>query len=289
MVAMALEDAAHDEDRLEAELVACFDSMGYEAILLSGKDNPDGKATAYLGGSQRGESQAYAVSLEAKSKQQSGGRVSAKDIGISGVVRHRDEFGCDHTVVVASEFPTGEDDAVVLREARADREACGLRAKARKGRDASITLVRIADLARLVRLVAAKFITLDRLREFFWKCLTPNECKLWIDALAAEEAGTNYHQEILEVIWEEQKGDPLQSVEFSAVRVALRMSKNIQIEQADLIATCQALAMFARNTVRIRSGRSIELRTRPDKVMEEVSESLRKLPAAERKASAFRL
>jgi hypothetical protein len=93
MVARALEDAATDKAKLEVELVECFDNMGLPAIHLGGSNRPDGKADAFLGG-QKGEKLSYSVSLEAKSKQKTEEAVSAKDIGISRVARHRDDFDC---------------------------------------------------------------------------------------------------------------------------------------------------------------------------------------------------
>jgi len=46
IVAQALEDAATDQDKLEEELVASFDSIGFEAVRIGGNGKPDGKADA---------------------------------------------------------------------------------------------------------------------------------------------------------------------------------------------------------------------------------------------------
>jgi hypothetical protein len=47
LIAQALEDAANDQHLLETELVACFDSIGFDAIPLGGNGRPDGRARAY--------------------------------------------------------------------------------------------------------------------------------------------------------------------------------------------------------------------------------------------------
>ncbi len=274
-VAQSLEDASCDESRLERELVACFDSMGFAAVHIGGKGKPDGKADAFLG-TQSGRQLSYSVSLESKSKQDSGKAVSAKDIGISAVARHRDDYSCDHAVVVAPEFPTSEgEDSAVIKEARADREACRNRAQSGNGKDASISLVRILDMSRLVRLVSSKFVALDRIREFLASCITPEESGRWIDALQAEAPPKLQIREILETIWEEQKDDVRAEVEFGSVRTALRRSKGISIGTNELATVCNSLAQLTPTLISVRPG-FVSLRQRPDKVLSAAKEAIPK-------------
>jgi hypothetical protein len=110
-VANALRDARNDEHRLEVELVAAFEKLGFEAtrpgrksVKDRGKDLPDGLAVAVLGGDGTGKSLRYSVTLEAKSTKTLGKRVPAGNVGVSVVALHRDKFRADHALVVAPSF-----------------------------------------------------------------------------------------------------------------------------------------------------------------------------------------
>src|SRR5207245_4249387 len=110
-VANALREARNDEHRLEVELVAAFDKLGFNASRPGrksgrdrGKDLPDGLAIAELGGDLKGKSLRYSVTLEAKSTRKAGKRVPAGDVGISVVTLHRDRFNADHALVVGPLF-----------------------------------------------------------------------------------------------------------------------------------------------------------------------------------------
>jgi hypothetical protein len=157
LIAQALEDAATDKNQLELELVRAFDSMGFDAIPLGGSGKPDGKAEANLSGKE-GKVERYAVSLEAKSKGSAGATVRNEDVHVSTIARHRDEHRCDHAVVIGPAFATTKGDgAALVKEIQSDR------AKTKK----TITLIRINDFARLVRLVPIKPSTLPSCVHFF--------------------------------------------------------------------------------------------------------------------------
>ena len=157
LIAQALEDASTDKNQLEMELVRAFDSMGFDAIPLGGSGKPDGKAEAIFQG-ERGKIERYAVSLEAKSKGKTGTTVRNEDVHVSTVARHRNDHGCDHALVLGPNFATMKGDmSALVKEIQADREKTGK----------TITLLRIIDLARLVRLVPLKRINLGQLRTFF--------------------------------------------------------------------------------------------------------------------------
>jgi hypothetical protein len=102
MIALALLEARDNETELEIETRAAFEAMGFDNVIrISGKDNPDGSAEAYLSAAKSGIPQRYKVGLEAKS----GKYVSAKDLGVSGLARHMEDHECDHHVVVAISSP----------------------------------------------------------------------------------------------------------------------------------------------------------------------------------------
>jgi len=274
VVAQALEDASTDQNRLEEELVAAFDSMGFNAVRIGGNGKPDGKADAPLGAGDDGRERRYAVSLEAKSKETAGKKVSAKTVSVSTVALHRDEHNCDHAVVVGPDFPTGQgDNSSLVKQVKANK------AKSAK----TITVVRSVDLARLVRLVPAKGLGLDRLRDLFQTCISAEEAKAWIDGLLADRPNKPPYKAILETIWELQHDVPAEAVEFAAVTTALRKDKQVEIKKAELIELCKAMSRMAPHVV-VRE-RTVELTQRPDRIIEAAGAVLLQFPEEEQQNS----
>jgi hypothetical protein len=258
MVAQGLMDSASDQNALEEELVACFDSMGFEAVRMGGKNRADGRAVAYLSAAMDRHRQGYAVSLEAKSKVKPGAKVTAKSVGIATIARHRRYNTCDHAVVVGPDFPTTQGDKAALAdEIRDDR-------KNNPGK--TITLIRIADLARLVRLVPLKRIGYDRIRELFTTCSVPDQAKAWIDKVEAEESPFPPYRQILEIIHSEQQKSEEEIVEFGIVRSKLRDDHQINMKQDELVDACRALSRFVPQWVTVNTN-SVEIRMRPDKIL----------------------
>ncbi len=278
LVSQALLDASTNKAVLEVELVASFDSMGFDnAVPIGGPGKPDGLVEARLGSTEAGTAQFYKVTLEAKSKENPGTKVSAKTVGVSTIARQRDDYSADYAVVVGPDFPTSKDEQSALgKEIAADRE---------KNPGKGITLVRIEDMARLVRLVPAKRVGLARLRELFKTCSLPDESKRWIDALANEKMNLPPYKELLEAIDGERQGAPTQPVEYSSVATHLRLKKSVNIDKADIMELCKALAMMAPGLIFARES-YVDLTTRPDKVLEAVRSTIGSYPEDERKRIA---
>jgi hypothetical protein len=266
MIARDLQDASNNKSQLEVELVAAFNSLGFDAIPLGGPGKPDGVATASLSASTDGKARMYKVSLEAKSKEREGTKVSAKSVGIAGIARQRGDYGCDHAVVVGPDFPTTQGEAsVLLQEIEADREHTGK----------TITLIRIVDFARLVKVVPLKRINLEDLRDIFWKCRTPEESKSFIEGLATRVVKQPPYKEILDTVWELQKEVPGEAVEYSAITTALRINEKITLTKGDLIDVCKALAQMAIGYV-FAQANSVELSQRPEIVLKAIGSTLQK-------------
>ena len=271
-MAQDLIDAATDKNALEIALVAAFDSMGFDAVPLGGPKKPDGLAAARLAGDSKGKPHRYQVSLEAKSKEKEGTKVSAKTVGVSGIARQRDDYSCDHAAVVGPDFPTtvGELSALV-KEIKKDQKASGK----------TITLIRIEDLARLVRLVPLKRLGLGQLRDLFDTCTTPEEVSVWVDRLAAQQVPKAYYRDILETIWELQKERSDEAVEYSGLAVALQKgNKKLNISKADLCQTCLAISRLAPEMIAARRN-SVELSQRPDRVMALIGSVIQEYPEEE--------
>lgn len=278
MVAQALEDAITDQDKLEEELVAAFDSMGFSAVRIGGKGKPDGKAEASLGAVSDGTARRYAISLEAKSKELPGKKVSARTVNVSNVALHREEYACEHAIVVGPDFPTGQgDQSSLVKQVKANEAQTGK----------TITVVRTTDLARLVRLVPVKGIGLNRLREFFTSCISTQDAKAWIDQLQTEKPRQPPYSAILETIWALQKDVPAETVEFSAVATALRKDKGIVMPKNEIAELCRAMSRMTTHVV-VRDPR-VELTQRPDRIIQAAGAVLQQFPEEEQKSTIFRV
>lgn len=250
-IAQELLDSVSDKAALETAVVACFDSLGFEAVHVGGKEKPDGYADAHLGVESDLSKAAYRVTLEAKSKERPGAKAASKAVGVSAIERHMTDFGAKHCVVVAPDFEKG----VLSKEITAVREKTGR----------SITLVRAIDLARLVRLAPRKGINLSDLEELF-ECSTSDEVSEFVDSIEKLPDRTNTFRTILEAIWQEQQEQPDAAVHYSALRVALRKSANIKLSDDEVKSACMALSAMAPTHVFARTDR-VELSIRPDKVL----------------------
>ena len=251
-------DSVNDKKALEDAVVAAFESLGFHAIPKGGKNQPDGIAEAPLS-VREGVLQRYKVSLEAKSKETSGTRVKNDAIKVSTLARHRNDHACDWSVVVGPDFATslGRGSAA-MREIEEDFNKYD-------GRN-GITLVRAADLARLVKHAPVRRVSLSELREFFETCRSPDDSAAWIDMIVQREPASHRYQQVLDTIWEEQREDATEPVTYGALRTALRRGHSIQVSDSGLKELCKALMQMAPGHV-YASDRSVELTMRPDIVL----------------------
>ena len=274
LVAQELVDAASDKKGLEIALVTAFNNMGFEAIPLGGGNKPDGMATAVLGLSEEEIPQRYKVSLEAKSKEEEGKKVSNSSVRVSTVARHRKDYDCDHAIVVGPDFPGAG--TALEKEIEANNRQT----------EKTITVMNIADLARLVRLRPLKRIGPLEIRKLFENCTMPNECKEWVDKIEQRKTEIPKYKEVLEIIFERQKKRHNESVEYGTVAVLLE-AQNINYTRAKIIDICRALEGMAPDCISCRDN-SVELRTRPDIVLERIKAETEKYPESETGKSFLR-
>lgn len=273
MIALALAEARDNESKLEEEMRAAFEAMGFANVIrIGGPGKPDGTAEAHLAAAEDGTVKRYKVGLEAKS----GKSVSAKRLDVSGIARHMKDYNCDHHLVIGNGFATstGEDSAS-LREIKTHKENTGK----------TITLMHIDDLARLIRIASAKRTGgLSRLRELFRNCVAPEQSKEWIDRLASETQGNWPYKAILETIWERAEKRPDTAVEYSAVMTALEFRKPpITISKQELIECCRSMQVMARGVVFAHEN-TIEIDRRPDLILEDIKAAVGEYPEEERRA-----
>jgi hypothetical protein len=263
LIAQDLHDARNDKRQLEIQLVAAFESLGFEASHIGGSGNPDGAAHAHLSASEDGRARRYLVSLEAKSTEEDGKTVSAKTVNTSGIARHRKKIGADHAVVVGASFPTRPTKGV---QAALVDELADDRAKNNK----TITLITIDDLARLVRIAPLRRLGPSALKDLFATCSTDVEAKAWIQKVEAAKVAREPFKEILETIWSEQRDDPNAVVKYAALRVALKnKTKQIRKTEDELRELCRTMSAMAPSFVRARND-SVELEVPPKQVLEAI-------------------
>src|SRR5262249_314081 len=162
---------------------------------------PDGVAWAHLGPDQAGAPRKYSLTLEAKSKKEDGKKVSAATVDTATIARHRDDYKCDHALVVGPSFPTAQgNECALAKQIDADR-----RRGSGTGKVRTITLINVDDLARLVQLRPAKRLDLARIRDLLISCRLPQECKTWIDKIENETVAKPPYRKIINAIHDLQK------------------------------------------------------------------------------------
>jgi len=259
MLADAVREAATDQKGLERELRAAFESFGFEVSPHGKKAEPDGIAVAHLAGTAEGKS-AYRVSLEAKSKQRAGAKVTAKSVGVSTVARHRDDdkFNCDHAFVLGPDFPTGSERNALKSELLAD-------AKSHKPKN--ITCCRIEDFARLIEIYPLKRLNLARLRTLFNDCRTPEDVAAVIDQWAGEKIEEPPYAEVLQEIWKLQEDQSDEGVGYAAVRTRLLDKRQLKISTEVLKQHCLAMQMMTGHSYVSAGSMEVSMTVPPEKVL----------------------
>ena len=246
-VANALSEARNNASRLEDCVCNAFRSLGLDVTPLGKRGKPDGVAVAHLAGDGGGNPRRYKVSLEAKSKKRGDTTVSAKDVGIATVIRHRDNFACDHAIVVGPGFPTTQGARSALGESIEDDR---LKSKA-QGPGRTITLMNIDDLAELVRLRPTKQVGLLKLRELFTECRLPEDCAIWVRTISDLSVETPPYDRIVQAVEELQRKFRKASVSYAALRVQLsHLSPPIEYQtDDDLGELCKGMAQMAPHAI----------------------------------------
>jgi len=240
-VALALREARNNPAALEEKLCAAFTSLGFETIPIGGKGKPDGVATALLSADDQGRPRQYAISLEAKSKVADQGKVAAGTIDVAAVIRHRDQYKCQHALVVGRDFPGGDSSALMsdINDDRAKTTAMG--------EPKTITLMTIDDIAKLVQLRPIKQVGLQKLRELFLHCRGPVESSKWVESVEAQRVKRPPYKRIVTTIETLQKKFRKSSVKYAALRVELsHLTPPIDYENdEELVELCKAMTQMA--------------------------------------------
>lgn len=275
-VALALQNARNNPDALEEALCAAFTSLGFETTRMGKKRKPDGVATAFLSADEEGRPRQYMVSLEAKSTEKDRGKVAARTVNISAIIRQRDEYKCQHAIVVGRDFPEGNSSALA-KEIEDDQKKT-----AAVGEPKTITLITIDDLAELVKLRPIKQIGLMRLRELFENCQMPTNSAKWVESIQKTKVKRPPYKKIVETIERLQKKFSKANVHYGSLRVELS-HLTPPIEYQDDIALeeiCKGMAQMASGGIFAGSS-TVELDQSAKNVMDAIDAATKEYPMNE--------
>jgi hypothetical protein len=203
-------------------------------------------------------------------------KVTAAAMGVSKIVKHRDEekVPCDHALVVVVDFPKDASELATLKKhLKDDADETGK----------TITFITVDDFARLTRLAPAKRLGLPRLRELFQTCTLPAESKAWVDSIAESKPSDAPYHEILDAIFQEQQALPGEVVEYSQIETRLRVGNNIIIAKQEIIDICQALHRIVPEYVYAGQS-SVEVMNRPDRILDALNATIKQYPEDKKQA-----
>ena len=278
-IANALSNARNNPSRLEACVCDAFRSLGFDVMPLGKNGQPDGVAAAHLSADDTGNPRHYRVSLEAKSKEKVGANVSASDVGVATIIRHRDKFNCDHAIVVGPGFSTSDGETSALGESiRDDREK-----STAGGRACTITLITIDDLARLVRLRPVKRIGLQKIREMFVKCELPEQSANWVKSIRDTSVDKPPYKKIIETMEKLQKDFAKEPVSYSLLLGELNHLKPpVKYETASEIEElCKAMAQMAPGAI-FADSKKVELDQSAENAIAAIEAAMQDYPPDER-------
>jgi hypothetical protein len=269
LIALNLWDTRHSPTAFEYAIADAFSSMGYVAERIGGKGNADAVAEARISGGE-GARRAYSTSIEAKTVEKRPRRANHEKVRVGTLARHRDKHGCDYALVVGEAYVDGEDSALldeVKRHNALERAA---------GKAKVITLIRLADLQRLVRLMPVKKIGLDRMRDLFG-LETPDAVAKFVSRLEQEEPPRKYFRHILNEIAQLQQEKDKQVIAYEGLQVSLRIRRHIDIELEELVETCKALQAMSGGLVFARPS-NVEINSSPQFILDVIAGIIRSYP-----------
>lgn len=264
-VAQDLRDATEDKDALERALHLAFRKLGFRVSPKAGNGEPEGIAVAPIPGSPGDDDSEvhndkwYTFTYEAKSTTKK--RVPAKDLNLSGVADHKSNNDADYAVVVAKDF-AGRDD----EDPKAEREA----------EEQGVTLIRAADLAKLVEISALQAVPLEELRELF-ELRRPDDAAGWIAELEQKTPDTVPLRELIETLWEAQE-EEVRMVNIDALRFYREGRKGplADVEHTQIKQWFETLQRLVPEFVTVRGDR-LCLGAAPHKVLEHAEREIGKL------------
>ncbi len=264
-IAKRLRDAGSDKKILEVASGNAFKALGFEVTPIGGSGKPDGVAKAGLGFlAQTGQSGAYSLTYDAKST--SAAKAKTGNLSLATVAQHRNDYHADFGVVVAKEFQTTEE---------------GVDLASRMAKTQSITLLRSFDLANLVEAKAAKLLSLQKIRELFEKCKTPEESKAWIDKVISTPTTPAPVVDLVYAIYELQ-ADGRDNVDLGDVKQYKGKTRRYDFSKYDknqLSSWCSGLhSLVPQLVIYNEATKSAEVHSSPDNIFSAIASTIIEMP-----------
>lgn len=262
VIAQNLLDQVDDADGLEQASFEAFQSLGFEVTKIGGKGTPDGVAKAFIGARSHdsGAGGDYSFTYDAKSTGRK--KVTTKDVHASGLKRHRNDYGAQHTVVVGRDF-----DGDGTREAVLGVECV----------DNDLTPIRAKDLATLVRIAPLRQIGYSRLVEWLETCRSPNESAAWVKAQLDVDEEQPPLRELLEAIAAEHKASGGDAVDISTVASTMRKA-GITISRNRAIELVKSLQALCSGYIYFDGEHIVALEQSVERIIAEVHQQTQKYP-----------
>ncbi len=262
-VAQMLKDSLADSTGLEEAVHRAFLALGFESRTLGGKGKPDGKADAILGYSSSKQNESYSLTFDAKSTTKN--KIQANTTHLATMNKHKDDYKADFAVVVAVDFEG------------ANKSDSNISVTANKQK---ITVMRAADLMRLLLLSVPKQIGLKKIKDLFENCYAPLDVTLWIDKIQNERVEIGPIKEVLETVYELQLEDT-EAPEIAGIRQKLNMKLKANgkqiVSKQKIQAILESLKQFVPGFISVE-GERIGLQGKPDKIMSVVYSTINDVP-----------
>ncbi|WP_179345007.1 ATP-binding protein [Winogradskyella ursingii] len=252
-VANLIKATLDDPDGLEDSLTRSFAALGFETTPIGGNGKPDGLASAYL--EHKNSEENYKITFDAKSTKKD--KIMASTAHISGVDRHREDYGADYAVVVAIGFQGADnEDSAVNKEAK----------------KLKVNLITASDLINLILLAGPKQLGLKQLRPLFENCHTTIETSKWINDLKDVEVDTGPIKEVLNATYDLMKDDT-ERPDISSIRAKLKYDYGIEdISKEKVSQIIQTLEILVPNYISIENSNLVSLQNTPEIILKALNQ-----------------
>ncbi len=247
--------ANQDTQALEHATGLAFNVLGFEYERLGGpRSGPDGILYARLG---RGKD--YRIVYDAKQTNQPS--VPADKIDISGIETHRQNANADYAFFIADSYAGEEDTSSKINQKMMNQN--------------KVTLLKISDIRKLVKLHYQYGVTLTSLRELFDDAHTVPEVKLWITKFEQKlkDIEPTVNIKLLLDELQKAKGDQKAIPNIKAVRAVVEELKDFEPER--LIAALKAVEIIVgERWIEVDSDGDVLLNNTPDLIVTEFEKQL---------------
>lgn len=257
--ALFLRDSLANPSGLEDAVSRALSVLGFEVTPIGGNGKPDGKAEANLGYSTEGKNRKYILTYDAKSTKKD--KIQAGTAHLSGLVRHRNDYHADYCMEVAIDYEGSADEmSAISKEARQQK----------------VTMLTAKDLIKLLFLATPKQIGLDKLRELFDTCYSPQEVHDWIEQLETTKVEMPPYYELIDIVYELQSIDT-EAPEIAVVRMKLKEKLNKDYSTSEVTKWLILLSNLVPGSISVE-GRYVNVQVKAEIIKARVQKAIQDVP-----------